>query len=164
MRRSTIVVLLAAALGAAALAAAALAAATPAAPAAPAAPKARAAGKGDWPDTKVGALARRWTEAFGKGEPAMRACLAEVMAPEALAKRGPDARMETYRTNFERFGNLMLVAVDSSGANSVKVKLAAADFSTHVFTFEAQAKPPYKLLQVMRTETRQVHGHGGAGH
>ena len=156
MRRSFAILLLAVALGAASLAATA--------PAAPAAPKARAAAKGDWPDTRVGALARRWTEAFGKGEPAMRACLAEVMAPEALAKRGLDARMETYRTNLERFGSLMLVAVDSSGANAVKVKLAAADFSTHVFTFEAQAKPPYKLLQVMRTETRHTSGHGGMGH
>ena len=155
MRRSFAVLLLAAALGAATAAAAA--------PPPPGAPKARAAAKGDWPDTKVGALARRWTEAFGKGEPAMRACLAEIMAPEALAKRGLDARIETYRGNLERFGGLMLVAVDSSGANTLKVKLAAADFSTHVFTFEAQAKPPHKLLQVSRIETRHTGGHG-AGH
>jgi hypothetical protein len=156
MRRAFVTLSLFAALAAASLAAAA--------PAAPAASRARAAAKGDWPETRVGALARRWTEAFGKGEPAMRACLAEIMAPEALARRGLDARMDTYRTNLERFGSLMLVAVDSSGANSVKVKLAAADFSTHVFTFEAQAKPPYKLLQVMRTETRHTGGHGGMGH
>lgn len=115
---------------------------------------------GDWPGTKVGTLARRWTEAFGKGEPAFRACLAEIMAPEALAKRGLDARMETYRTNLERFGSLMFVSVDSSGANTLKVKLAASDFSTHVFTFEAQPKPPYKLLQVLRAETRYIGGHG----
>lgn len=159
MRRSAAVLLLAAALGAATLAAAA-----PPASGAPAAPGSRAAAKGDWPDTKVGALARRWTEAFGKGEAAMRACLAEIMAPEALAKRSLDARMETYRGNLERFGGLMLVAVDSSGANTVKVKLAASDFSTHVFTFEAQAKPPFKLLQVSRIETRHTGGHGGMGH
>ena len=122
--------------------------------------KPAAADKGDWPDTKVGSLARRWTEAFGKGEPAMRACLAEIMAPEALAKRSLDARMETYRTNLERFGSLMFVSVDSSGANTLKVKLAASDFTTHVFTFEAQPKPPYKLLQVSRTETRHIGGHG----
>lgn len=124
--------------------------------------KSGAADKSDWPSTKVGTLARRWTEAFGKGEPAFRACLAEIMAPEALAKRGLDARMETYRANLERFGSLMFVSVDSSGANTLKVKLAASDFSTHVFTFEAQPKPPHKLLQVSRTETR--HTHGGHGH
>ncbi len=156
MHRSAAVLLLATALGAATLAAAA--------PPSPGTPKSRAAAKGDWPDTKVGALARRWTEAFGRGEPAMRACLAEIMAPEALAKRGLDARMETFRGNLERFGSLMLVAVDSSGANTVKVKLAASDFSTHVFTFEAQARPPFKLLQVSRTETRHTGGHGGMGH
>lgn len=153
MTRSSLALLLAVALAAATFATAA-----------PGAAKPGAAPKGDWPDTKVGALARRWTEAFGKGEPAMRACLADVMAPEALAKRGLDARMETYRANLERFGSLMLVSVDSSGANTLKVKLAAADFSTHVFTFEAQAAPPYKLLQVLRTETRMSGGHAGMGH
>lgn len=153
MRRLLPLLLLAAALGAAALA-----------PAAPGPPKPRAAAKDDWPDTKVGALARRWTEAFGKGEPAMRACLAEVMAPEVLAKRSLEARMQTYRGNLERFGSLMLVSVDSSGANTLKVKLAAADLSTHVFTFEAQSQPPFKLLQVSRIETRHTGGHGGFGH
>lgn len=122
--------------------------------------KPAATDESDWPDTKVGSLARRWTETFGKGEPAFRACLAEIMAPEALAKRSLDARMETYRTNLERFGSLMLVSVDSSGANTLKVKLAASDFSTHVFIFEAQPKPPHKLLQVSRTETRHIGGHG----
>lgn len=156
MRRSSVAALVAALL--------AVATVSPAAPPKPAPAAKPAAAKGDWPDTKVGALARRWTEAFGKGEPAMRECLAEVMAPEALAKRGLDARMETYRGNLERFGSLMLVSVDSSGANTVKVKLAAADYSTHVFTFEAQPKPPYKLLQVLRTETRRTGGHGGMGH
>jgi len=153
MRHLTALLFLAAALGAAAPAFAT-----------PAPPKSRAAAKGEWPDTKVAALARRWTEAFGRGEPAMRACLAEVMAPEALAKRGLDARMETYRGSLERFGSLMLVSVDSSGANTLKVRLAAADLTTHVFTFEAQAKPPFKLLQVSRIETRHTGGHGGFGH
>lgn len=125
-----------------------------------AAPKPAASDGGDWPKTKVGSLARRWTEAFGKGEPAFRSCLAEIIAPEALARRSLDVRMETYRTNFERFGSLMFVSVDSSGANTLKVKLAASDFSTHVFTFEAQPKPPYKLLQVSRTETQHIGGHG----
>ena len=145
------------------LAVALLASATlsPAATPAPA-PTAKpgATDKSGWPGTKVGGLARRWTEAFGKGEPAFRACLAEILAPEALARRGLDARMETYRTNLERFGSLMLVSVDSSGVNTLKVKLAASDFSTHIFTFEAQSKPPYKLLQVSRMETRQMSGHG----
>ena len=150
---------------AATLCAALLAAAAPAARTATAAPPKTAAKPGqapagEWPETRVGALARRWTEAFGKGEPAMRACLAEILAPEALAARGLDARMETYRANFERFGGLMLVSVDSSGAGAVKVKLAASDFSTHDFTFQAQVKPPYKLLQVSRTETRHLGGHG----
>jgi len=148
---------------AALLAIALLAAAThsPAATPKPApAAKLAATDKGDWPGTKVGSLARRWTEAFGKGEPVFRACLAEIMAPEALAKRSLDARTETYRTNLERFGSLMFVSVDSSGANTLKVKLAASDFTTHVFIFEAQPKPPHKLLQVSRTETRHIGGHG----
>jgi hypothetical protein len=123
-------------------------------------PKPAVNDNGDWPKTKVGSLARRWTEAFGKGEPAFRSCLAEIIAPEALARRSLDARMETYRTNLERFGSLMLVSVDSSGANTLKVKLAASDFSTHIFTFQAQPKPPYKLLQVSRTETQHIGGHG----
>lgn len=154
MHRLTPAVLLAILLAAAAPDAAAAATRRPATT--PAKPSA-----GEWPDTRVGALARRWTEAFGKGEPAIRACLAEILAPEALAARGLDARIESYRASFERLGGLMLVSVDSSGAGAIKARLAAADFSTHVFTFQAQVKPPYKLLQVSRIETRH---HGGHGH
>jgi hypothetical protein len=131
--------------------------------AAPKHPAASPAGPGDWPDTPAGRAARGWTAAFSKGEPAMRAFLAQSLAPEALARRGLDARLETYRDNHERFGSLMLVSVDSSGTSGIKVTLASSQLSALRFSFFTQEQPPYKLLTVYRTETRSV-GHTGFGH
>lgn len=115
-----------------------------------------------WPATPAAEHARGWVEAFGKGETAMRGFLATHLAPAELAVRGLDARLETYRGNLERFGSFMLVSVDSSGPTGIKVTLAAADLSQQHFAFYTEAKPPYRLVRVYRTETRT--GHGGFGH
>jgi hypothetical protein len=125
----------------------------------PAAPA--AAGDG-WPATPAGAVARRWVEAFSKGDEAMRRCLSETLAPESLAERSLDLRMETYRENHDRFGTLTLATVDSSAPGELKVTLLAADLSKHKFIFKAQTEAPYKLISVARIET-QMMSHGG-GH
>ena len=145
-----------------AMLAATLAAAAPKPPA-PAAPRTVAAATDGWPDTRIGGLAREWVQAFSKGEAAMRVCLPRILAPESLAKRGVDARMETYRGLHDRFGALMLASVDSSGVGALKVTLVASDLTSHRFTFVAQPQPPYRLAQVLMTETRSG-GHGGFMH
>src|SRR5437867_1258932 len=87
--------------------------------------------RGGWPDTRSGALARRWVEAFSKGEKAMRATLPEILAPESLAKTGMDERMERYHALQDKLGALMLVKIEKSSPEEVVAVLAASDFSQH---------------------------------
>ena len=129
------------------------------APAAPPASK-RVVTDDGWPKTSLGALARRWTEAFSKGERAMRETLPQILTPESLASRDLDSRMETYRSLHERLGALMLARVDSSGAGELKVTLVASDFSSYGFVFTAHAGSPVRLARVQMIERRPgTHGH-----
>lgn len=117
------------------------------------------AARDGWPDTPAGAAARRWVDAFSKGETAMRQALTELLAPESLATRGLDARMETYRESRERFGTLVLATVEKSAPAELEATLLAADLSRHRFVFKTQPASPYKLLSVGRMEL-QPGGHG----
>lgn len=116
-----------------------------------------------WPDTRAGAAARRWVEAFSKGEPAMRACLTEILAPESLAERSIEERIETYRGLRERFGSLALASIDRSAPGELQATLLASDLSRHRFVFTVQTEPPYKLISVGRLE-RRGGGHSGFRH
>ena len=111
-----------------------------------------------WPDSRAGAAARRWVEAFSQGETAMRDCLAEILTPESLAERGLDERIESYRSLRERFGSLVLASIDRSGPAEIEATLIASDMSRHKFVFKVQAEPPHKLVSVGRLE------HRGGGH
>jgi len=150
---------------------AAAAGASPAGPAAaPPAPPAPASGstappasRDGWPDTPAGTAARHWVEAFSRGETAMRQALTDLMAPESLATRGIDARMETYRENRERFGALVLATVDRSAPAELEVTLLASDLSRHRFVFKTRTAPPHRLLSVGRIEM-QPGGHAGFNH
>jgi len=119
--------------------------------------------KDGWPETELGRLARQWTRAFSKGEAAMREALPRLLSAESLAKRSVDARIESYRTMHERFGNLMLVSVDSVGAGALKVTMSSSDMSPYQFLFIAQPGPPYRLGQITMFDRRSG-GHGGRGH
>lgn len=116
-----------------------------------------------WPETGVGDLARRWTQAFSKGEKAMREALPQLLTAESLAKRDMESRMVTYRSMRERFGALMLAKVDSSGVGELKVTLAGSDLGQHVFVFTADPGPPLRLARISMVERRSG-GHGGHGH
>jgi hypothetical protein len=120
------------------------------------APATPAASRDGWPETPAGAVARRWVEAFSKGDEAMRRCLSETLTPESLAERSLDVRMDTYRENHDRFGTLTLATVDASAPGELKVTLLAADLSKHTFVFKAQTEAPYKLISVGRIETRMM--------
>ena len=126
--------------------------------------KTKTSSKSDWPATREGALARRWVEAFSKGEKAMRATLLEILTPEGLAKTPMDERMARYRDSYERMGPLMLIRIDKSEPGELVAILAGSDYSETPFTFKVQTQAPFKLISVTRTENRQVHGHGGFSH
>jgi len=111
----------------------------------------------DWPDSPAGAAARRWVEAFSEGEDAMRVCLTEILAPESIAQRGIDERLETYRGLRDRFGSLVLVSIDKSEPNELAATLIASDLARHKFIFTVQSEPPHMLISVGRIER----GHGG---
>lgn len=127
----------------------------------PAAP--RSVAQDGWPATELGRLARQWTQAFSKGEAAMREALPQLLSAESLAKRSLDTRIESYRTMHDRFGSLMLVSVDSVGVGALKVTLAASDMAPYQFLFLAQPGPPYRLAQITMFDRRSG-GHGGGGH
>jgi len=116
-----------------------------------------------WPDTRAGALARRWVEAFSKGEKAMRETLPEILTPEGLAKTPMDERMERYRDSHERYGSLMLVKIQKSTHGELVAVLAASDLTQRPFTFKVQTQPPYKLISVSAQEQRHMM-HGGFSH
>lgn len=127
----------------------------------PAAPASIA--KDGWPETDLGRLARQWTQAFSKGESAMRDALPRLLSPESLAKRSVNLRIESYRTMHERFGSLMLVSIDSVGVGALKVTMSSSDMSPHQFVFVAQPGSPCRLGQVTMFD-RRFGGHGGGGH
>ncbi|HET9327827.1 MAG TPA: hypothetical protein VFQ05_13760 [Candidatus Eisenbacteria bacterium] len=118
-----------------------------------------------WPSTREGALARRWVEAFSKGEKAMRATLPEILAKEALAKTGMDERMERYRALHDKLGSLMLVKIEKSAPGELVALLATSEMEQLSFTFKAQTQAPFKLLAVtIAMNQRQGHGQGGGFH
>ena len=123
----------------------------------------RKAAKDEWPSTPTGLLARRWAEAFSKGEKAIKEALPEILAPENLAKRTMEDRMESYRGLHDRFGALMLVKIESATPDSLVATLASSDMSQRQFVFAFQSAAPYKVTRVTIREY-QSHGHSGGFH
>lgn len=120
-----------------------------------------AASRDGWPDTKAGARASGWVEAFSTGEDAMRAYLKENMAEQTLAEKGVAKRIESYRKLRERLGALVLGSVEESAPYKITVSLLGEDATVHRFVFAVQDQAPYKLVSVSMFD--RAHGHGG-GH
>lgn len=129
----------------------------------PGATAAKSASVDGWPDTRAGDLARRWVLAFSTSEKAMREFNRTSLAKESLAKRGAEERVVSYRKLRERFGTLVLGAVEKSAPHELSVKLMASDASMHGFTFTVEKRPPHKLIAVSMKE-RRGHGFGGFHH
>lgn len=118
-----------------------------------------------WPDTSAGRIGKGWVEAFSAGEPAMRKFLAENLAPESLKKKTLDERMETYRTNREKFGRLAFASVVTSKPSELSVKLLDEDGKQHEFTFVVQNTSPYSLVSItMKQNVRGSHFGGAFRH
>ena len=134
----------------------------PAAAESPSPPKAKVEKKSDgWPDTREGDLARRWVEAFSKGEKAMHAAIPDLLSKESLAKTGMDERMERYRSLHDKMGSLMLVKIEKSAPGELTALLATSEMEQIPFTFKSQTEAPYRLLSVTAQMMQQMHGHGG---
>lgn len=110
-----------------------------------------------WPDTRAGQMARGWVEAFGRGEPAMRAFTARAMTQKSLAQRSMDDRMTRYRELHEQYGRLTLAKVIASAPDSVSASLLSTDGEPHTFVFTLEPTPPHQLVSVM---IRQMERHG----
>lgn len=114
-----------------------------------------------WPQTRAGELAKGWVAAFDAGEPAMRKFLAEGLAASSLAKKGVEARIETYRKLREQLGTLALAAVVQEDGDLLTVSLVDSEARGHEFDFELEPDPPHKLAAV--TARLRV-GHGRFPH
>ena len=130
--------------------------------AAKAAPRPAPSRTDGWPDTRAGAVARRWVEAFSAGEKAMRAALPDLLAPGAFDRHSMEERIETYRASHERLGTLMLVKILKSAPGEITASLASSDLTERPFTFKVQTEPPYRLISV--TALDRVPGHGFFNH
>lgn len=115
-----------------------------------------------WPDTREGALGRRWVAAFVSGEEAMREFYIKDLAEKSLQEKGMEGRLSRYRELRERFGKLVFGAVEKSQKGELTVTLIDADAASHKFVFRAQTEAPFKLINVGMLQTRTV-GHGGGG-
>lgn len=111
-----------------------------------------------WPESRVGTLAKGWVESFDAGEPAMRKFLAENLSAADLAKKGVDARIESYRSLREKLGALELASVVGEEGDTLTVALADAHGTEHEFEFQLEAEAPRKLATI--TARLQVKGHG----
>jgi hypothetical protein len=113
-----------------------------------------------WPDTKVGTLAKRWVQAFNRGEDAMRKFLSESMAEESLRQRSAEERIATYKKTLERFHTLEFTSVVRSTPAELEVRLTDSAKVAHDFIFEVQKESPFKLLSV---KARETHMQGDPG-
>ena len=118
-----------------------------------------------WPDTRVGALAGGWVNAFNTGEDAMRGFLKDHMAAKNLAEKGVPARVERYRTLREKYGRLQLERVIASSPSELTVKLLDGDARAREFTFRSETTEPYKLASVsLKEAVPGIHGMFGGFH
>jgi hypothetical protein len=124
----------------------------------------KAPSSGGWPETKAGAVARRWVDAFNSGDDAMRACIQDITAPESLAKRGVGERLITYHAFRERMGTLSLASIEHSAPSQIEVVLLASDLSRHPFTFTVQNEAPYRLVSITMKERSHSMGAFGFHH
>lgn len=114
-----------------------------------------AAPKAEWPKTNAASTAKAWTDAFLKGDKEMRAFLEKNAADEADKEQKIEKRMTSYRGLKEHFKTLTLQSVIRSEEAEIEVALATDTGMVLGFTFEVDAKAPYRLRNV-----RIQHGHG----
>jgi len=121
-------------------------------------PAAAPVAKDGWPDTPAGRTARDWVAAFNGGEKAMETFLTAHVPAGEFKKRSLGERMETYRTNRDRFGKLTLGSVTSSTPTEVEASLIDEDMNAMPYTFTVQKEEPHGLVSVMRKEMRPHFG------
>ena len=126
-------------------------------------PQAAVANDG-WPDTPAGRTARDWVAAFNGGETAMKAFLTTHVPADEFRKKPMSERLETYRTNRDRFGRLTLGAVTSSSPTVLDASLIDEDMNAMPYTFTVRKDEPFWLVSITRKEMRGHMGFGGFHH
>ncbi|HET9952194.1 MAG TPA: serine hydrolase, partial [Candidatus Eisenbacteria bacterium] len=135
----------------------------PAARSAPAAPATRSAESPlRFPADEPGRHAEAWFRAYNAGEDSMRAFVTTHVAPDALARRSVERRLEVYREMREEHGALTPLRVAGGGNASVQVT-ARAEFGPALsIEFDCEPEPPHGLLGLLvRDDDSEPSGGGG---
>ena len=111
-----------------------------------------------WPQTRAGAMARAWLDAFNSGEVQMRRFLGSNMAERSLKERSIDTRMETFRDLRKRYGTLSVKGITRSDAVQLDALISCGDGTVRTFRFELEDEPPHKL-QAIRIFESHRRGH-----
>jgi hypothetical protein len=97
------------------------------------------------PDTPQGKHVKAFIDAFNTGdEKKFLAVQEELMAPEALARRPPAERAKMFNRMKGDFGTLTVKRA-ASAPNQIRAVMANKDGDDAIFSFEFDAKAPYKI-------------------
>jgi hypothetical protein len=97
------------------------------------------------PDTPQGKHVKAFIDAFNTGdEKKFLAVQEELMAPEALARRPPAERAKMFNRMKRDFGTLTVKRA-ASAPNQIRAVMANKDGDDAIFSFEFDAKAPYKI-------------------
>lgn len=123
------------------------------------------AARDGWPDSRPGAVGRRYVAAFNAGDEAMLRFYKEEISPDSLATRPAEKRLTRYHDIREHFGRLTFARVIEDKPDTLVVSLLDADAEAHTYFFAVEPRAPRKLLTVGMREMRMMrHGDIGGFH
>ena len=100
------------------------------------------------PDTPQGKHVKAYMDAFNSGdEKKFLAAQEELMATDALAKRPATDRAKMYGRMKGDFGTLAVKRATAT-ENKIRVVIPDRDGNEAIFSFEFEAKAPYKIKSI----------------
>lgn len=116
---------------------------------APAPAKPAPAPKGpEFPKGEAGVRASAWFEAFNAGDASMKKYIQSHVAPDALAKRSVEDRMEIYHDMKDERGKVTALEVREFTDSSVKVIARGERGGRFQVTFLCEEDSPHRLLGI----------------
>ena len=120
----------------------------------------------EFPRTDAGSRAEKWLRAYGSGEGAMRAFLAENLSRTGAERRSIEDRLDVYRNMREEHGKLTLERLLDSAETSVTFLARAEHGPPLEVTVLCEGDPPHAFAGVRVTQPEPGEGPGpgvGAG-
>jgi CubicO group peptidase (beta-lactamase class C family) len=103
-----------------------------------------------FPDTPIGALARRFVESANAGEAAVREFITSAYTEKKLAERSVDERIGSFHNLRNNFGaRLTLVRIERSSDSELDAVLRGANGNESTFQFSIDPASPGHLGSVM---------------